>query len=32
LILLLLKFLLGGPSWREPLSPHRLNLSTIWKL
>jgi hypothetical protein len=30
--LILLKFLLGGLAWREPWSPRRLSLSTIWKL
>jgi hypothetical protein len=30
--LILLKFLLGGLFWLAPESPHRLSLSTIWKL
>jgi hypothetical protein len=30
--LILLKFLLGGLARRLPRSPHRLSLSTIWKL
>ena len=31
-ILILLKFLLGGLLRLSPLGPHRLSLSTIWKL
>jgi len=30
--LILLKFLLGGLLWLSPRNPHRLSLSTIWKL